>query len=249
MSGKIVLVTGASDGLGRHFARILCGAGATVVLGARRADKLAEAVAEIVQLGGCASSVSIDVTSEASVAEAFREIAERVGTVNVVVNNAGVAAAKSLLELSESEWDGVLDTNLKGAWLVMREAARRLVERGLPGTIVNITSILAQRVAGNVAAYAASKAGLTQLTKAAALELARYRIRVNALAPGYIRTPMNESFFASAASEALIKRIPQRRIGIAADLDAPLLLLASDASPFLTGAVLAVDGGHLVSSL
>src|SRR5664279_567989 len=242
MTGKVALVTGASEGLGRHFARTLAGAGATVVLGGRRAAKLAEAVAEIVQGGGAALPLVIDVTSEASVANAFREIAGRAGTVHVVVNNAGVTVTKSLLDMCESEWDAVLDTNLKGAWLVTRAAARALIDAKRPGTIVNITSILGERVAGNLTAYTASKAGLTQLTKASALELARHRIRVNALAPGYIHSSLNDDFFASPAGEALVKRIPQRRLGELADLDAPLLLLASDASPYLTGAVLAVDG-------
>jgi NAD(P)-dependent dehydrogenase (short-subunit alcohol dehydrogenase family) len=249
MTGKVALVTGASDGLGRRFAQTLAGAGATVILGARRADKLAGAVAEILQSGGSAIPVTIDVTDEASVKSAFREIDRRVGPANVIVNNAGTTVTKSLLDLSESEWDGVLDTNLKGAWLVTREAARCLIDAEMPGAIVNITSILGERVAGNVAAYSASKAGLTQLTKACALELARYNIRVNALAPGYIHSSLNDDFFASAAGQALIKRIPQRRLGEITDLDAPLLLLASDASPFLTGAVLTVDGGHLVSAL
>jgi len=249
MTGKVALVTGASDGLGRHFARTLAGAGATVVLGGRRAARLADAVAEIVQGGGAALPIIIDVTSEASVANAFREIAGQAGTVDVVVNNAGVTVTRPLLEMRESEWDGVLDTNLKGAWLVTREAARALIDAKRPGTIVNVTSILGERVAGNLTAYTASKAGLTQLTKASALELARYRIRVNALAPGYIHSSLNDDFFASPAGAALIKRIPQRRLGELTDLDAPFLLLASDASPYLTGAVLAVDGGHLVSSL
>jgi NAD(P)-dependent dehydrogenase (short-subunit alcohol dehydrogenase family) len=249
MTGKVALVTGASDGLGRHFAQALAAAGATVALGARRAAKLDAAVAEIVERGGAAIAVTIDVTSEASVSAAFREIESRVGSVNVVVNNAGITVTKSLLDTSESDWDAVLNTNLKGAWLVTRAAARHLIDAKKPGTIVNITSILGERVAGNVAAYTASKAGLTQLTKASALELARYGIRVNALAPGYIHSNLNDEFFSSPAGAALIKRIPQRRLGELRDLDAPLLLLASDSSPFLTGAVLAVDGGHLVSSL
>jgi NAD(P)-dependent dehydrogenase (short-subunit alcohol dehydrogenase family) len=249
MTGKVALVTGASDGLGRHFAHTLAAAGATVVLGARRAAKLDDAVAQIAGQGGAAFAVTIDVTSESSVIEAFDEIERRSGAANIVVNNAGVTVTKSLLDLSETEWDSVVDTNLKGAWLVTREAARRLINAKRPGTIVNITSILGERVAGNVSAYAASKAGLAQLTKASALELARHGIRVNALAPGYIRSNLNDDFFTSAAGEALIKRIPQRRLGELADLDAPLLLLASDASPFLTGATLVVDGGHLVSSL
>jgi len=249
LTGKTALVTGASDGLGRHFAQILANAGATVVLAARRLEKLETAVTDIVDRGGAAFAVAMDVSSGASVASGFCDIDERGAIVDIVVNNAGITTTKSLLELDEAEWDSVLDTNLKGPWLVTREAAGRLIERKLPGAIVNVTSILGERVAGNVASYAASKAGLTQLTKASALELARYGIRVNALAPGYIHSSLNDSFFSSAAGEALIKRIPQRRLGNVSDLEAPLLLFASDASPFLTGAVLAVDGGHLVSSL
>ena len=249
LRGKVALVTGASDGLGRHFARILADAGATVALGARRTDKLATAVEEISAAGGSALAVPLDVTDEASVIAAFDEIERRAGTVDVAVNNAGITAEKTLLETSVAEWDAVLATNLKGTWLVTRETARRLLARELPGTIVNIASILGERVAGSVCAYTTSKAGVVQFTKAAALELARYRIRVNALAPGYIRSSLNDEFFASPPGQALIRRIPQRRLGELADLDAPLLLLASDASLGLTGAVLAVDGGHLVSSL
>lgn len=249
MSGKVALVTGASGGLGRHFAGVLAKAGARVVLGARRPRQLAEAVDEIATSGGAATAVALDVSQGRSVHDAFDEIGRSVGLVDVVVNNAGTTVSKSLLELSEPEWDGVLETNLRGTWLVMREAARRMVAANSGGCVVNITSILGERVAGNVAPYAASKAAVTQLTKAAALELARYGIRVNALAPGYIRSDLNAEFFASPAGQNLMKRIPQRRLGNASDLDAPLLLLASDAAPFMTGAVVAVDGGHLVSTL
>ncbi len=249
MSGKVALVTGASGGLGRHFAGVLAKAGARVVLGARRPQKLAEAVDEIEETGGSASSVALDVSQGRSVQEAFDEIGRSVGVVDVVINNAGTSVSKPLLELSEAEWDGVVETNLRGTWLVMREAARRMIDAKSGGCVVNITSILGERVAGNVAPYTASKAAVTQLTKAAALELARYDIRVNALAPGYIRSDLNDEFFASAPGLALIKRIPQRRLGTASDLDAPLLLLASNAAPFMTGAVVAVDGGHLVSTL
>ncbi len=245
----MALVTGASDGLGRHFAGVLARAGARVVLAARRREKLEQAVGEITRGGGAASAVSLDVSAQTSVRDAFAEIDRSVGPVDVVINNAGTTVTKPLLEMSEAEWDGVVDTNLKGTWLVMREAARRMVDAKSGGCVVNITSILGDRVAGNVSAYTASKAAISQLTKAAALELARYGIRVNALAPGYIRSSLNGEFFDSPPGQALIKRIPQRRLGSPADLDAPLLLLASDASPFMTGAILAVDGGHLVSSL
>ena len=249
MSGKVALVTGASGGLGRHFAGVLAKAGALVVLGARRPQLLAEAVEAIVGTGGSARAVTLDVSQGRSVQAAFDEIGGSVGIVNVVVNNAGTTISKSLLDVSEAEWDGVVETNLRGTWLVMREAARRMIDAKSGGCVVNITSILGERVAGTVAPYTASKAAVTQLTKAAALELARYNIRVNALAPGYIRSDLNDEFFDSAPGQLLIKRIPQRRLGYASDLDAPLLLLASDAAPFMTGAVVAVDGGHLVSSL
>ncbi len=249
MSGKVALVTGASDGLGRHFAGVLARAGARVVLGARRRERLERAVDEIAADGGTASAVALDVSAGRSVEEAFAEIDRHVGPVDVVINNAGTTVTKPMLEMTEAEWDGIVDTNLKGVWLVMREAARRMVDAKSGGCVVNVTSILGERVAGNVSAYAASKAAVTHLTKAAALELARYGIRVNALAPGYIRTDLNAEYFESLPGQAMIKRVPQRRLGDAADLDAPLLLLASDASPFMTGAVVAVDGGHLVSSL
>lgn len=249
MSGRVALVTGASGGLGRHFAGVLAKAGARVVLGARRPQKLAEAVCEIEGSGGSATAVALDVSQGSSVHDAFDEIARSVGLVDVVINNAGTTVTKPLLDISEAEWDDVLGTNLRGTWLVMAEAARRMIDAKSGGCVVNITSILGDRVAGNVAPYTASKAAVTQLTKAAALEFARYDIRVNALAPGYIRSELNGEFFDSPSGQVMIKRIPQRRLGNVSDLDAPLLLLASGASPFMTGAVVVVDGGHLVSTL
>jgi NAD(P)-dependent dehydrogenase (short-subunit alcohol dehydrogenase family) len=156
---------------------------------------------------------------------------------------------RAALDVAEADWSSVIDTNLKGAWLVAQHAARRMVHHDTGGSIVNIASILGLRVAGGVAPYAISKAGVVQMTKALALEWARHRIRVNALAPGYIETDLNEAFFASDAGKALIRRIPQRRLGEARELDGALLLLASDAGSYMTGSVIAVDGGHLVSGL
>ena len=249
LDGRLALVTGASSGLGKHFARTLAGAGATVAVAARRADRLADCVSEIESADGTAFAVPLDVTDAASVRACFDAIEARQGTPDILVNNAGAAVSRPLLEQSEDDWDSVVDTNLKGAWLVAQEGARRLVAAARPGAIVNIASITGERVAGGVAPYCASKAGLIHLTRAMALELARHGIRVNALAPGYIETELNRDFLASPAGERLLARIPQRRFGRPEDLDGPLLLLASDAGAFVTGSVLAADGGHLVSTL
>jgi len=245
MTGKVALVTGASGGLGRHFASVLALAGAEVVLAARRQDALAEAADRIEAAGGRARTVGLDVTDARSVDRAFQEA----GPVDVLINNSGVTATVTAVEMEEADWDRIVDTNLKGAWLVARAFARQAIAAKHEGAIVNIASILGLRVAGHLSAYAASKAGLIQLTQTMALELARHQIRVNALAPGYIETDINRDFFQSERGKALIARIPQRRLGQEEDLDGPLLLLASDASRFMTGSVVAVDGGHLVSSL
>jgi NAD(P)-dependent dehydrogenase (short-subunit alcohol dehydrogenase family) len=191
----------------------------------------------------------MDVTDPDSVREAIDGVAAELGPITVVVNNAGVAVTKPFLEVSEQDWSDVVDVNLTGAWRVAQAAARHMRDHGQGGSIVNIASITGLRVAGAISAYVASKAGLIQLTKAMALELARYGIRVNALAPGYIETDINRDFFTSDAGQALIKRIPQRRIGKAQEPDGPLLLLCSDASSYMTGSVLVADGGHLVGSL
>jgi NAD(P)-dependent dehydrogenase (short-subunit alcohol dehydrogenase family) len=153
------------------------------------------------------------------------------------------------LDQDEADWDRVVDTNLKGAFLMARAVGRAMRERGSGGSIVNIASILGLRQAGQVAAYAISKAGVIQMTKVMAAELARYGIRVNALAPGYFATEINAEFWATEAGKAMLRRIPQRRLGDPAELDGPLLLLASDASSYMTGSVIAVDGGHLCATL
>ncbi|MGY4177687.1 NAD(P)-dependent dehydrogenase (short-subunit alcohol dehydrogenase family) [Bradyrhizobium sp. USDA 4518] len=248
LEGRVVLVTGASSGLGRHFAHLLAGVGARVALAARRVDLLQALVESITSAGGEARALALDVTDSASVRHCFDELASW-GAPDVVVNNAGVTTTRALLEQTEDDFDAVIETNLKGSWLVTNEAARRMVAAGRGGSIVNIASILGERVAGGVAPYAISKAGVVQATKAAALELARYRIRVNALLPGYVITDLNRAFLTSTAGEKLRARIPSRRFGELADLDGPLLLLASDAGAAMSGATVTVDGGHLVSSL
>lgn len=247
--GKGVLVTGASSGLGRHFALTLARRGAQVALAARRMEKLEVLAQEIAAGGGMAYAVALDVTDPASVERGVEEASARLGGIDVLVNNAGIAVAKPALEQSREEWEQVIATNLSGAWFVARAVARRMAQRGRGGSIVNIASILGLRVAAQVPAYCASKAGLIHLTRALALELSRHAIRVNAIAPGYIETEMNQGFLATPAGEALVKRIPQRRVGQPEDLDGALLLLASEASSFMTGAVIVVDGGHTASTL
>ena len=249
LAGQVALVTGASGGLGAHFAQVLATAGATVAVAARRDDRVAAVVSEIVSTGGRALAVSLDVTNLESVAGAFDVTEQDAGLVTVVVNNAGIIDGERALDVSESEWDRVIDTNLKGAWVVAQEAARRMIAANIGGSIVNIASILGFRVSGRIAPYAISKAGVVQMTKALALEWSRYNIRVNALAPGYVETDINREFLKSDAGAKLIRRIPQRRIGRPEDLDGSLLLLASDASGYMTGSIIPVDGGHLVSSL
>ena len=249
LEGRTALVTGANGGLGSHFARTLAQAGAKVAVAARRADSVREVRDAIVSAGGKAEPVALDVTDAASVARAFDQAAAKLGPVTVVINNAGIAVTKPLLEHTEEDWCQVIEVNLNGAWRVAQAAARHMVQHEGGVSIVNIASILGLRVSAQVPSYAASKAALIQLTKAMALELARYRIRVNALAPGYVETGINREFFASDAGQALIKRVPQRRIGRPDELDGALLLLASDAGSYTTGAVLAVDGGHLVNTL
>lgn len=244
LSGKRALVTGASGGLGLHFAKLLARHGADVTLAARRPAALDAACAEIAARGGKASGLSLDVVDSASINEA---LAGR--SFDILINNAGISGAGRAADLGEADWDAVIDTNLKGVFLVAQAVARGMRETDRGGTIVNIASILGHRVAGGVSAYAASKAGVIQLTKALALEWARDGIRVNALCPGYIETDINRDFFASEAGQQLVKRIPQRRLGRPEELDGALLLLASAAGSYITGSTIEVDGGHLVSSL
>jgi NAD(P)-dependent dehydrogenase (short-subunit alcohol dehydrogenase family) len=216
LSGRVALVSGASSGLGARFAQVLAEAGAAVVLGARRGERIEALAAEISRQGGQALATPLDVTDEASVGAAFDAAEASFGTVDVAVCNAGIA----------------------------RECARRLVAAGKPGSIVNVASVLGLLAQANHAGYAASKAAVIQLTRAMALDLARHGIRVNALAPGYVATDINAEFFASEAGQRYVKRLPARRLGAPEELDGPLLLLASDAGSYVNGTVLVVDGAH-----
>lgn len=241
LSGKVALVTGASSGFGKHFAKVLSSAGAEVILAARRVEALEQVARDI---GPQARVMSLDVSDSSSIGK----IAETIPKLDILVNNAGIVHEASALDQTESDWDAVLDTNLKGAFQVA-QAAAQVMRKGEGGTIINIASILGLRQGSMVLPYAVSKAGLIQMSKVLALEWARHGIRVNALAPGYFCTDFNASFWETAAGQAMLKRIPQRRLGELCDLDGPLLLLASDASRFMTGSVIVVDGGHLLSTL
>ncbi|MBV9825296.1 MAG: glucose 1-dehydrogenase [Alphaproteobacteria bacterium] len=249
ISGEVALVTGASSGIGRHFAEVLAAAGAKVAAAARRTDRLDDLAREIGTAGGTCLPVACDVTDQNSIVAAIAAVEAQLGPPTILVNNAGVVVSKPLFEHTEADWDHVMDTNLKGAWLAAREFAHHLVAAKRPGRIINISSILGFRTVGYVPAYCAAKAGLTHLTHVLAMELARYGILVNALAPGYIETDFNREFFETEAGKRLIARIPMRRIGQSPDLDGALLFLVSPASAYVTGTVISVDGGHGVAAI
>jgi NAD(P)-dependent dehydrogenase (short-subunit alcohol dehydrogenase family) len=249
LTGKTVLVTGASSGFGWYFARVLAAAGANVVVGARRIERLDELCSEITACGGSALAVSLDVTDRESICRAFDTAERHFGVTQIIVNNAGISRPGFLLDQLESDWDDVLSTNLKAVWLVAAEGARRMTRKSVGGSIVNLASILAFGPGKMLGSYMAAKAGVIQLTSAMALEWADANIRVNALAPGYFPTEMTADFFTSTAGQDMINRIPQNRVGDLPELAGPLLLLASDASSYMTGAVIPVDGGHLCRPL
>ena len=249
IAGQVALVTGASSGIGRHFAALLAAAGVKVALAARRVERLAELAREIAAAGGQSLPIACDVTRSDDVAAAVAAAENELGPLTLLVNNAGVVVSKPLFEHTEADWDHVIDTNLKGSWLMAREFAQHLVGLKRPGRIINISSVLGFRTIGRVPAYCAAKAGLTHLTHVLAMELARFGILVNALAPGYVETDFNRAFFQTEPGKALISRIPLKRLGQTEDLDGALLFLASPASAYVTGTVISVDGGHGVAAI
>ena len=246
MTGQTALITGGGTGLGRGFADTLAAAGARIIICARSREKTMEAVTAIRETGAEAHFVQMDVADAGSVARGFAEAAS-IAPVDVLVNNAGIVVEPLLHELSEEQWDSVMDVNLKGCWLVAREAVKRMIAEGRGGSIVNISSVMGACVMKGTGVYAASKAGLIHLTHAMSLEWVKYGIRVNALAPGYCHTEISEDFFRKEAGQKILTRIPQRRLGTSRDMAGAILLLCSPASSYMTGSVVTVDGGITLS--
>jgi NAD(P)-dependent dehydrogenase (short-subunit alcohol dehydrogenase family) len=250
LANRTALVTGASSGLGRHFAHVLSDAGAHVVLAARRMDRLEAVAQEIEGRGGKALPVEMDVTSEDSVTGAFAEIADSLGRpCDVIVNNSGMSREGWFTKMSEDDWNAVMNTNLTGVWRVAKHGANAMTNAKVPGSIINIASITAFRTQYMSTAYCVSKAGVDHMTRQMALEMARSGVRVNAIAPGYFKTEINDDFLESEEGLKMIRRIGQRRIGEVSELSGALLLLASDAGSYMTGSTIVVDGGHTLSPL
>lgn len=247
LTGKTALISGASSGIGLHTAKVLAQAGAAVALGARRVDRLHDAVKALRDNGHEACSVTLDVTRSETIAAAWAAAEAKLGQpIDILFNNAGVLYTERFLKQDVTEIERIFDTNLKGAFLMAQEAARHMTQRG-SGTIINVASTSGLRAGGLLSSYGASKAGLIHLTKVMALELASRGVRVNALCPGNMKTDMHGSFVDRGLADNLLSRIPMRRFGEVDQLDGATLLLASQAGSYMTGAVIPVDGGQLLS--
>ncbi len=244
LEGRVVFVTGATGGFGRHFARTLAASGASVAMTGRRSERLEELEAEIESRDGRALGIVMDVRDPASIKNAIDVAETELGPINVLVNNAGISRDNLAVNVSEDDYDAVLETNLKGPFLLAQEIGRRMIERGEGGSIINIASMLAYRAFRGLSVYAMSKAGMVAMTRSLALEWARYKINVNTLCPGYIETEMNTEYFNSEKGKAVVNGFPGRALGKLEDLDGILLLLASDASAFMTGSTIEIDGGQ-----
>ena len=246
---KHILITGASSGLGAHMAAMLAKRGARISAAARRIDRLNALVDDIQNEGGEAEAITIDVVDQKSVEAGFRQAKSKFGAVDVVINNAGTAARIPAEDMPADEWHRVIDANLNGAWYVAQCAGRQMINAGNGGSIINIASIMAYRQSQGLAAYCSSKAAVDHLTRVLALEWAPHGIRVNAIAPGYIYSEMTEALLASERGQAMIANTPLQRAGRPEELDGSVLLLASEASSYINGATIVVDGGHLQTSL
>ena len=250
LEGKNALITGAGSGIGKKITEILYGAGANIALAARRIEKLEETKNDLEKGSQKVEIFSLDVTKEESIAECLKSIKKRMGDIDILVNNSGVTIVGAVDSHTTNEWDNVMDTNLRGPWVLSKNwLHQRLEEKKKGGVIINVSSITGDNPQKGNGIYAASKSGLSHLTRQMALEWAKYGVRVNSIAPGYIRTNLNSDFVDSDLSNDMIRRIPMRRVGKIHEIDGPILLLASEAGSYITGSTLVVDGGHLVRDL
>lgn len=246
LSGRVALVTGASSGFGAHFATVLARAGAKVACVARRQDRVDALARTLRDTGAQAVGCAMDVTDRDSIRAGFDSVEAALGTVDVLVNNAGLSAPAPFPQMSDEQWTSVLDVNLTAPYRVSREMCQRLIAKGQPGTVIHIASILGHLAKAMFINYGTTKGALINLTQAMALDLLPHGIRVNAIAPGYFPTEMTNPFFETDAGKKEIAGLPPGRLGRLDELDGPLLLLASDASSYMSGSVLTVDYGHSV---
>ena len=250
LEGKNALITGAGSGIGKKITEILYGAGANIALAARRIEKLEETKNDLEKGSQKVEIFSLDVTKEESIAECLKSIKKRMGDIDILVNNSGVTIVGAMDSHTTNEWDNVMDTNLRGPWILSKNwLHQRLEEKKKGGVIINVSSITGENPQKGNGIYAVSKSGLSHLTRQMALEWAKHGVRVNSIAPGYIRTDLNSDFIDSEMSDDMIRRIPMRRVGKINEIEGPILLLASEAGSYITGSTLVVDGGHLVSDL
>ncbi len=251
LSGRVALVTGASSGLGAQFAKTLAKAGAAVVLASRRVDKLKDLRAEIEAEGGDAHVVQLDVTNTASIKAAVAHAETEVGSIDILVNNSGVSTTSRVQDVTEEDYDFIFNTNTKGAFFMAQEVGKRMLARSkgtAPGSftggrIVNIASMAGLKVFPQIGVYCMSKAAVVHMTKSLAAEWGKFGINVNAICPGYIETEINRDHLRSEAGQKLISMLPRKRVGAPSDLDALLVMLCSDQSHFINGAVIAADDG------
>lgn len=246
LQGKVAFISGASSGFGEHFAHLYARAGAAVIVAARRKERLDTVAAEIRANGGRALAVEIDVADRDSVKAAFVFSESHFGVADVVVCNAGATGGAPFLEMNEETWDRVMNVNLKGVWNVGQEAAQRLAAAGKPGSIINIASILGVSAFVGLPHYCVSKAGVIHLSKVMALELAAHKIRVNAVSPGYFETDMTRDYYQTEAGRESVAKLPFARLGELHELDGQMLLLAADASSYMSGGVYTIDAAHSV---
>ncbi|MDO8319211.1 SDR family oxidoreductase [Rhodoferax sp.] len=254
LSGRVALITGASGGLGAQFARTLASAGAAVVLASRRLERLKELRAKIEAEGGDAHVIELDVTDQDSIRSAVAHVETEVGSIDILVNNSGVSTTQRLVDVRQDDFDFMFDTNVKGAFFVAQEVGKRMLARAqgaAPGSftggrIVNVASTAGLKVLPKIGVYCMSKAAVIQMTKAMAVEWGRFDINVNAICPGYIDTEINHAHWQTEAGQKLIQMLPRKRIGKPQDLDALLMMLCSDQSHFINGAVISADDGFAV---